>query len=332
MLDKRSVKDILKQLVEGSIRESGGNFNFKCFRCGDSKKTNSKKRGWVLFDGEKITLYCFNCYEPVSFVKYLKDNHTHIYNQYVKNRDVHAILNLSKKDIKVIEQKHKGIEIITDVFNENSFGLYDKNLDKKKMLLQYEALKFVINRKIPKEYSKKMRVSYNGKFKDRILIPYLTYDEEVYCFQGRSLTGKEPKYLTNKPDDNTKIFNYYTANPNETVYIMEGPIDSMFFNNGIATSGIVNYDTAQYKEICDKFNQRVWVFDNDKTGNDMASIYASNGENIFCWGNERVKDVNDLVLKNNLTEKELLDIINKGTSTKFEALVNLKIGRKYEKR
>lgn len=329
MLDKHIVKDILKQIVEGSIHESNGNFNFRCVLCGDSKKSKSKKRGWVLFDKEKITYHCFNCNVSLSFKKFLKENYSNLYNQYLKNRDIKSVLKLNKTDIVVSTPKitKTGNVDITDDFMAYSFDIHDKNLDKGKMMLQYTALKYVINRKLPADFIKNLRVCYDGKFKDRLLIPYFNADGEIYCFQGRSLTGREPKYLTNKPENNTKIFNYYTADPNRVVYIMEGPIDALFIDNSIATSGIANYGTEQYEEIAQRFAERTWVFDKDYTGLDMAIRYAQKGEYVFCWKKEfgEVKDINDLVIKNNLTPEELFVIINENTFTRFKAQIKLKM-------
>ena len=325
MLDKYQVKDILKQIVKSSIHEVGKNYNFRCPVCGDSKKSLSKRRGWVLFDNDKTTYHCFNCNISQSFNRFLKENYPNLYSQYVKNKDVKTILKLNKKDISVVVKKTT--EDITSEFMANSFDIHDKNIDKKKKMIQYEALKFAVSRKIPKQYIAQMRVCYDGKFKDRLLIPYCNLDEnEVYCFQGRTLVGKEPKYLTNKPDNNTKIFNFYNVIPEETVYITEGPIDAMFIDNCIATSGIVNYDTAQYKEISEKFDKRVWVFDNDITGINMAIKYAEKCENVFCWdGCEGIKDINELVLKKRLTNEDVKRIIDRDTFTKFKAVMKLKM-------
>ena len=334
MLEKYTVKEILRQMVEGSIHESNGNFNFRCILCGDSKKSKSKRRGWVLFDNEKVTYHCFNCNDSMSFKKLLKDRYPHLYNQYIKQKDVRAILQLGKKDATPTPTKvTKTARIdITDDFMAYTFGIYDRNLDKGKMMLQYTALKFALNRDLPKDFIKQLRVCYDGKFRDRVLIPFYDDEGEIYCFQGRSLTGREPKYLTNKPEGNTKIFNFYNVDPKHLVYILEGPIDALFVDNAIATSGIANYGTEQYEEIAQKFSNRTWVFDNDNTGLDMAIRYAQKGEYVFCWRKEDadVKDINELVLKKGLTKKELCVIINENTATNFKAQIQLKMMLKKE--
>ena len=313
----------MKQIV--TVYEVGGKLNFKCPVCGDSKKSKTKRRGWVLFDNEKTTYYCFNCNLSNSFNRFLKDYYPNLYTQYVKNKDVKSILQMGKKDIKVVTKTKESVDI-TDEFMAYSFDIHDKNIDKKKMMLQYEALKFVIGKKIPKEYINQMRVCYDGKYKNRLLIPYINNNtDEVYCFQARTLNGKQPKYKTNKPDNNTKIFNIYNVDPSKTVYVTEGPIDAFYFDNGIATSGIVSYDTAQFREIKNKFPKRTFVFDNDETGINMAIIYAEHGENVFCWGDIEVKDINEWMQINLLTSDVLCDIVDKNTFSGFKAVMKLKL-------
>jgi hypothetical protein len=324
-MDKHTLKSLLRD-TEIKFTEHSTGFNGKCPVCGDSKKSMSKKRFWVLTGKEPIMTYCFNCQHSQSLNKFLKERYPTLHSQYLKKKDVRDILRLDKKDIKIAVEPEVSSDI-TKEFMANSFDIHDRSIDKKKMMLQCEAMKFVLGRKIPKPYIAQMRVAYDGKFKDRLLIPFCNLDEgTIYCFQGRTLVGKEPKYITNKPDSNTKIFNFYNADPKENVYITEGPVDSFFFGvQGLATSGIANYDTAQYHEICDKFKKRVWCFDNDSTGINMAIRYAENGEKVFCWSGIEVKDINDLILKKNLTEAELRVIVDNDTHSKFKAVMKLKI-------
>jgi hypothetical protein len=342
-MDKHIVKEILNGIVEGGVKESNGNFNFRCPLCHDSKKSRMKRRGWVLLKEERELFYCFNCGASISFKRMLKENYPTLHARYVRNRDVkEEVLRLGRKDIKLVEQptpKNDEVEIITDDFMANSFPLYDKTIgstgqpstfkvDKNKLMLQYNALKYIVNRKLPKEYLNQMRICYKGKFANRLLIPYYNFDGEVYCFQGRTLTEdneKGVKYLTNKPEKNNKIFRYYLSNPDEDVYITEGPVDSMFFDNGIATSGLLRYGTKEFDQLDFKFKKRVWVFDRDKEGLKEAVNYADKGERVFCWPSDlKVKDINELYVKKDLTKEELLDIVKKNIFTRFDAVIKLK--------
>ena len=59
-------------------------------------------------------------------------------------------------------------------------------------------------------------------------------------FQGRAFGNEQPKYLTIKFDENKqKVFGLDNINLQEHIYIVEGPIDSMFIDNCLATAVLI---------------------------------------------------------------------------------------------
>lgn len=48
-----------------------GKFNGRCPFCGDSKKSTTKKRGWIYFNKD-CSYYCFNCSTGMSGIKFLE--------------------------------------------------------------------------------------------------------------------------------------------------------------------------------------------------------------------------------------------------------------------
>ena len=70
----------------------------------------------------------------------------------------------------------------------------------------------------------------------RLLIPFFDEDDNMFAFQGRSFGKEEPKYFTICLNDNRKIYGLDKVNWNKTVYVVEGPIDSLFIDNCIATA------------------------------------------------------------------------------------------------
>ena len=44
-------------------RKADGNYNFRCTICGDSQKSKTKKRAWLLYSKKtsQWMYYCFNC-------------------------------------------------------------------------------------------------------------------------------------------------------------------------------------------------------------------------------------------------------------------------------
>ena len=65
-----------------------------------------------------------------------------------------------------------------------------------------------------------------------MLIPFRNEKGEIFAYQGRAFGNEQPKYMTIKLDqDADKIYGLDRVNNNEQIYVVEGPIDSMFLDN-----------------------------------------------------------------------------------------------------
>lgn len=344
IIDRSVVHEILQQIVtEGTISSNSKGFNFRCVVCGDSKKSKSKKRGWVLFDVDKTTYFCFNCDTPhVSFVKFIKEKYPLLHEKYFSTTLDNV--NFKKKhdydiEVKIIENKNTKfdeLEDLSDVILPHSFNILDENVQGIiKSKLQIEALILVKKRKIPREIYKDFLVCYeeNKKedhdFSERIIIPYYVNDL-LYCFQGRALRDRYPKYLTfNK--ENIKIYNYYGIDVTKDVCIFEGPIDSGFVYNSIATSGTIKLGGEQFLEIKKKFPNRIWCFDNDEAGYKQTIKFSKAGERVFLWPKKfkKFKDINDLVIgyKKELSKAKIYAFIQNNSFGSLEATAKIKLGK-----
>lgn len=175
--------------------------------------------------------------------------------------------------------------------------------------------KFVAKRMIPNPYHAKMFVCPNfmeyinsiipNKFspdalkndETRLLIPFFDQNKKIYAFQGRALKKSDTKYITIILDETVpKVYGLDTVDFSKKVYVFEGPIDSMFIPNSIATAG---GDMVSALRSFDKTNL-VIVYDNEprspetKKKLDRAIL---NGYNVCIWpDNLEHKDVNDMVL------------------------------------
>lgn len=342
-INRNLVTEILNQIaIEGSIYPSSDGLNFRCVICGDSKKSKSKRRGWVLFNRDNVLYYCFNCGYSKSFYYFLKEEYPDLFQRYLKPKSAHDIFNRKKQSLditaKIIrhqtpDEAEESIEDVSEKVIPFSFKLVEKNIKGMwKKELQQIALKTVIQRKIPKKYWKDFLVCYDKTFVDRLIIPYFDKEGLMYCFQGRSLSGREPKYLTwNK--DNIKIFNYFHVLPRKLVGVTEGPIDSMFLKNCISTSGTITPDNEQFDIIKEKFPKRFWLFDNpylDEAGLERAILFAEAGEQIFIWPKEwkRFKDINEIVEADILTNDEIHDIILSRIYKGITAITRMKLLKK----
>tara|TARA_A100001234_G_scaffold3448_1_gene2773 strand:+ start:363 stop:1103 length:741 start_codon:yes stop_codon:yes gene_type:complete len=176
--------------------------------------------------------------------------------------------------------------------------------------IEHPAKKYLLDRKIPEDQLG--RFYYTDKFKrwvntqrptfdnlqndrPRIIIPLIGDDGVWFGIQGRSLAATSTlRYITVMFEDRLKLFGQDYVNPEETVYVTEGPFDSTFIRQAIAMCGSdVDHRTIPYKD-------RVWVFDNEPRNRQIVQrIDAAIGsqEQVVIWPKQiKEKDINDMVL------------------------------------
>lgn len=291
------------------FKRVNNNFNFRCPVCGDSKKNKSKARGWILSDNTKSRFYCHNCSASMSFPKFLKFVDHNIYFEYVKER--------------MVEKGNGRPSVVTDDFTTTmkkpefikSSGL---STLKKISSLQvgHPAKVYIQSRSIPPElhhklfYAPKFKAWVNSiipnKFKDiskdepRLIIPFLDENKQLFGFQGRSFKKNDDlKYITILLDESKpKLFGLDTVDPDKTVYAFEGPIDSLFIPNSIASAG-GRIDTALPLTNLRKDNI-VIVYDNEPRNKETAHKMESAielGFKIVIWPETvQEKDINDMIM------------------------------------
>ena len=126
--------------------------------------------------------------------------------------------------------------------------------------------------------------------------------------------------MTIKFDENKqKVFGLDKINLQEHIYIVEGPIDSMFINNCLAAGG------ADLKLNVPPENV-TYIFDNEPRNKEiikrMYKVVEEN-YNVVIWPNDlQLKDVNDMIISG-LTKSEVDDIISTNTYSKLSALTQL---------
>ena len=132
----------------------------------------------------------------------------------------------------------------------------------------------------------------------RLLIPFMDADKSVFAFQGRSLKkSSSVKYITIVlRDDIPKVYGLDTLNRDRIIPVLEGPIDSMFIPNSIATAG---GDLVSAVKDFDKQNLII-VYDNEPRSKETVKKLDKaimNGYSVCIWPeNMEHKDINDMVL------------------------------------
>ena len=289
-----------------------GLYNFRCIYCGDSQKNKNKTRGYIYGYKNDHNYKCHNCGVSKSFTNFLKDIDSSLYDQYVMERYKNGSTGKGSNtpEPKFTFEKPK--------FTKKAFDLPSiAELNK-----EHSARIYLENRKIPQDFLSKL--FYCEKFKQwtneqketfestkydepRIIIPLIN-NGEIFGFQGRSLSKKpKVKYITIILDENQpKIYGLDRIDWNKTVYVVEGPFDSMFINNSIA---MVGADIDKMFFITNFETNFVMVYDNEKRNKEMTARLQKSIEMKFpvvIWPKDlKENDINDIVLSGQDVESML---------------------------
>ena len=142
----------------------------------------------------------------------------------------------------------------------------------------------------------------------RILIPFVNTDGVVEMLQGRALVDSKMKYISIKAHDEVdKLYGLYELDPTETSYCVEGPFDSLFVDNCIATC-----DANLIRSKAD-----VLIFDNQCRNREVCRYMEQaieEGHSLVVWPFSPAKkvDINDMI-KEGVTRQQLMTVIEKST-------------------
>jgi len=302
-------------------------YNCRCVICGDSSKKKTKARGYFYGIKNELLYRCHNCDASMHFGSFLKNLDSLLYNQYVLERYSEGLP--ANRPHQKIEDKFK---MIQPVFDKKQERLLDKLLDRLDTLPENnEAVQFCIKRKIPKEifsqlyYTDDVRKieQLSEKYKDklttkepRLVIPFYDDNDQLIAVTCRALRNESLRYLTIKIKEDVPLVFKRDIDIKKDIYVVEGPIDSMFLPNAIAVAG-TNFSKLDFLPYSKE--KLVVVFDNQPRNKEVCKLIDKTIEknyNVVIWPQTlQEKDINDIVLSN----KDPLNIIKKNTYTGLEA-------------
>ena len=124
-------------------------------------------------------------------------------------------------------------------------------------------------------------------------------------------------------DDVPLIYNIQNVDKTKTIYVTEGPIDSLFLPNSIAVGG------SDFKKIDDSLKENaIIIYDNEPRNTEIIkkiNEVIDLGYNVCIWNERRVsefKDINDMIL-GGLTQEEIVEIIDSNTYSGLSAKAKL---------
>jgi transcription elongation factor Elf1 len=300
-------------------------YNFRCPLCGDSQKNKTKCRGYVYRKKNGYFYMCHNCGISTTFYNFLEKVDPTALREYALER---------YKDGDTGNNNHKRAD-----FNEikKETPKFKKSLELPTINSLPEAhfaKSYVQQRKIPesffsqlyyaedfKQFVETLGIEKESLHKDdkRLVIPFYDKEKNLIAIQGRALGQSKLRYITLKMDeDNQKVFGCDRINEDELIYVVEGPIDSMFLENAVATA---DSNLESVISIYDK-NKVVLVFDNEPRNKEIVRKIDEAIEkhfNVVIWPEMiESKDINDMIL-DGFSPDEIQDIISKNTFVNLRA-------------
>lgn len=314
-------------------------WNFSCPICGDSKTNQLKARGYVFQHDGRLVYKCHNCSYSSNVGNLIKHLDQNLYNEYVLER---------YKENQSKYNDHVDIKETTlNVGAQSETVLYDAILDTVQLVETlpdtHIAKQYLINRKIPRD--KWNRFYYADKFKEwsnqfkfqfmnletdhpRLIIPFMNKHGKVFMYQGRAFGDEQPKYIAVKLDEKEeKVYGLDTVTYSNKVFVVEGPIDSIFLPNAIAVGG-ADFDIPLVASI--KSNS-ILIPDNEPRNKEIVKMiakYITKGYSVCLWPDTvREKDINEMVLAGKSVD-QIVDTINTNTFQGMEAQLRFAAWRK----
>jgi transcription elongation factor Elf1 len=314
-------------------------WNFSCPICGDSSTNKTKARAFIYKSNGDLFVKCHNCGYVNNLGNLIKHLDSYLYKEYVFEKYKSNVLHITPTtEPTTVETPPVEVELSDD--------LLDPLVCIAELPPTHPAVKYVEKRKIPK--SAWGRLYFAPKFKayvnwstgkktfpepiqfehPRMIIPFYNNHGKVFAYQGRAYGDETPKYLTVKIDDvQEKIYGLDIVNYAKPIYVVEGPIDSLFLPNAIAVSG-ASFDTPIIRSL--KANCTL-VMDNEPRNKDIVKQLKKYIDSDYkvCMFPDSVdaKDINDLILLG-YTSDEIINLINTNTFTGIEAKLKFATWRK----
>lgn len=277
-------------------------FNSRCPVCGDSKKSVKKKRFFIYEVKGNLNVVCHNCGYSRSFFNFMKEIMLTDYEQYKKDQIMSRFSHTRHK-----KRSHPNTQTEQKSTTELKIEQVKGIIKLTSLPKDHYALKYVLDRGLPEnclgrlyfsesflETGKSVSSTYDTKYDEpRLIIPFFTEEGKVKAIQGRSFKKNSPlRYITLKvDDDNDKIYGLESIDKDKLVRCVEGPLDSLFIENCVATC-----DAALTKTEAD-----VYIWDNEPRKKDTIRFMETaieEGKNIVVWPTSPNKkmDINDMIL------------------------------------
>lgn len=299
----------------------------RCPICGDSKKKANKRRFYIFSDhsnAECLFVKCHNCSYSNSFGKFLEEFDQGLYKEYR--------LELFKERSGVQTAQTTNPIQTQPVAPDNPIPAPSEAIPPPKALSlptiaqlpdDHPAKLYVLSRCLPLWTHGLLMYTANFKedFKDfsveaslmelpedaRLVIPFYNRAGELKVVQGRALGKSSLRYISlKKCETDTKVFGLDRVDTSRTVLVVEGPIDSLFLPNCIATADADLLSAGIGDLIIHDFEPR-----NKEIMRRLLTSIEKGKKVVIPPDNYPHKDVNDMVKDGGLSPRDLVQFMGK---------------------
>lgn len=301
--------------------------NFRCPLCGDSQKSRTKARGWLLERDNNFHYYCHNCGASHSFSYFLKLVDPLAFKDYLSDKYINKTRQSNEKS--VLEKT----TFEAPKFN-NKTAL--KSIKKVSQLDHNHFAKIYIQKRLIPS-AQHYRLYYAPKFKEwinsiipdkfadtnndepRLVIPFFDGDKKIFGVSARGFKPDGLRYITIMFEDKPKIFGLDTVNFDKPYYIVEGAFDCMFLDNAVAMAG-ADGNTESLHNVAEN---AIFVFDAEPRNREIhkrMEKIIDQGYSICIWPNDVPgKDINEMVLNGHKNiEETIRNNVYKGLEAKMK--------------
>lgn len=316
-------------------RKDDNVWNMRCPICGDSRKSKTKARGYILGKDGKFIYTCHNCGITIPFSKFLEQVDPAAYNEYRRETFLERVGNTER----IVEPAPDISKFITPKFIKYTALSELKKISQ--LEVDHPAKRYVVARKIPSVMHSKL--FYAPKFKTwtnklkpdkfdlskkdepRLVIPFVDQNGNLFGYQGRAFFNVEPRYITIILDDEKpRVYGLEKLDVREKVFVVEGPIDSMFLPNCIAMGSAYLDKTALKIGIVP--SNTVMVYDNEPRNKDIVKAIDKSidmGYNVCIWPDSmQYKDINEMIC-GGISSEDIQKIIEENTFHDLQAKMRL---------
>lgn len=337
--------NLLSNHFERFVRKSEYLYNVRCPICGDSQVKKTRMRGYLYRVKDSMAFKCHNCNCSMGFGNLLKHMNTELHKEWTLE-----YLKEKRPSSFAIHQKLTQRKEFTQ--SSVRFGVVDQviyqHAEKISDLPDLHFCKsYIRDRHIPEKYWS--RLYFSPSFKDfadevspnhgkdvskdpRLVIPFYDAYGSVVAISGRDLLGKRDalRYITIRVDASSErklVYGLDRVDQSKPVIVVEGPLDSLFLTNAVASGSSNLVLVAKQLSAQDI----TLVFDNEPRNKEIIDqmTQAIRGGYKVCIWSEWItqKDINGMVLAGHKPE-EIQNIIKDNSFTGLTALTHLAVWKK----